>query len=203
MEEMTLMQKLLNIQKELKAPKSNFNKFGGFKYRSLEDIVEAVKPINYKYNATLTLNDEPIQVGDRYYMKAVATLEDDNDQIVVRGYAQEPDSKKGMDLSQLSGTASSYARKYALNGLYLIDDTKDPDTDEYKQQTQKKDDFKAITQKKVGEIKTKAKQFADLRGQEEKAVYEALKISDVTNLSESMATKTITTLNKWIEKANG
>src|SRR5690625_2367161 len=109
-----------------------------------------------------------------------------------------------MDDSQITGTASSYARKYALNGLYLIDDTKDADTDEYQSQvkTSQKDNFKPITQKQVGELKVRAKKFASLRGQEEDAVFSALNISDVTKISQEMADKSIKTLDTWIKKAS-
>lgn len=131
------MDALIKIQQELKAPKGQYNSFGKYKYRSAEDILEAVKPLLGKYNAQLTLSDEIIAVGDRVYVKAVATFTDGNATEVVSAYAREPDDKKGMDASQITGTASSYARKYALNGLFLIDDTKDADTDEYAKQTGK------------------------------------------------------------------
>ena len=117
---------------ELKAPKSQYNKFGGYNYRSTEDILQAVKPLLKKDNDHLSLSDEPIMVGDWHYIKATATFTDKNDKTTVStGYAREAANKKGMDDSQITGTASSYARKYALNGLFLIDDNKDADTDEY------------------------------------------------------------------------
>jgi len=129
------MEALKKIQQELKAPKGNFNKFGNYKYRSCEDILEAVKPLLAKYDAQLTLADEIVNVGERYYVKATATISDGGTQIATQAYARESEVKKGMDDSQITGTASSYARKYALNGLFLIDDTKDADTDEYHEQT--------------------------------------------------------------------
>lgn len=132
---MTLLQKLSKVQLELKAPKSNFNKFGGFYYRSLEDILEAVKPLLDKYGLTLTISDEPVMIGDRFYIKATARLSDGNENIEVTAYAREPQSKTKMDDAQLTGASSSYARKYCLNGLFLIDDTKDPDTNEFQEQT--------------------------------------------------------------------
>ena len=132
---MSLLQKLAKVQFELKAPKSNFNKFGGFYYRSLEDILEAVKPLLDKHGLTLTISDEPVMVGDRFYIKATARLSDGKESIEVTAYAREPQSKTKMDDAQLTGASSSYARKYCLNGLFLIDDTKDPDTDEYVEQT--------------------------------------------------------------------
>lgn len=128
---------LLTVQMELKAPKSQYNKFGGYNYRSTEDILQAVKPLLKKDNDNLSLSDEPIMVGDWHYIKATAAFTDKNDKTTVStGYAREAANKKGMDDSQITGTASSYARKYALNGLFLIDDTKDADTDEYHQQQQ-------------------------------------------------------------------
>lgn len=129
---------LLDIQVELKAPKSQVNKFGGYNYRSTEDILQAVKPLLKKHGDSLELSDEPVLIGDWHYIKATATFKDheSGETTTVTGYAREPASKKGMDDSQITGTASSYARKYALNGLFLIDDTKDADTDEYHQQQQ-------------------------------------------------------------------
>lgn len=117
------------IQAKLKAPKGQYNNFGKYKYRSCEDILEAVKPILAEVGYTLTLNDEATLVGDRYYIKATATLKDENGKIVEQttALAREAERKSGMDESQITGTASSYARKYALNGLFCIDDTKDAD----------------------------------------------------------------------------
>lgn len=141
---MNIYEKLSNIQNELKAPKGQFNKFGGYKYRSCEDILEAVKPICKKYKTTLVLADKLENIGDRYYIKAMAELIDcegeTNSSVTNTAYAREEESKKGMDGSQITGTASSYARKYALNGLFNIDDTKDADTDEFTKQTQIDDD---------------------------------------------------------------
>ena len=129
------MEILNKVQAELKAPKNRKNSFGGYSYRSAEDILEAVKPICHKHGATLTLSDEIVMVGERYYIKATAKLMTDKEVIEVAGFAREAESKKGMDDSQITGTASSYARKYALNGLFCIDDCKDADTDEYHKQT--------------------------------------------------------------------
>lgn len=129
MSELTLMDKLAKIQAELKTPKSNFNEYGNFYYRSLEDIFEGVKPLLSKYDLTLVVTDKPVQVGERYYIEATATLENiyDDETYSVTAYAREQLNKKGMDEAQLTGATSSYARKYALNGLFLIDDTKDVD----------------------------------------------------------------------------
>ena len=129
------MENLIRIQKELKAPKGQFNSFGKYKYRSCEDILEALKPI--LGTCTLTLTDDVVEIGGRVYVKATATIKDGKEIEVVSAFARESESKKGMDDSQITGTASSYARKYALNGLFLIDDTKDADTDESKNQESK------------------------------------------------------------------
>ena len=127
------------IQKELKAPKGQYNSFAKYNYRSCEDILEAVKPLCIKNNATLLLNDAVQEVSGRFYVVATATLIDteSGDSVSANAYAREPQDKKGMDDSQITGMASSYARKYALNGLFCIDDTKDADTDEVKRQEQK------------------------------------------------------------------
>ena len=124
-----IAQKLMEIQANLKAPKGQTNKFGGYKYRSAEDIVEAVKPLLSKYGATLMLSDTVVEVGGRVYVKATAKLGDTDmdDCIETFAFAREAEVKKGMDEAQITGSASSYARKYALNGLLCIDDTKDPD----------------------------------------------------------------------------
>lgn len=117
---------LAEIQKNLKAPKGQFNKFGNYKYRSCEDILEAVKQVLPK-DCAVSISDEIVMVGDRYYVKATATLMTPQTPISCTAYAREEESKKGMDGAQVTGAASSYARKYALNGLFAIDDTKDSD----------------------------------------------------------------------------
>ena len=123
------MKELLQIQSELKAPKGQFNTYGKYKYRSCEDILEAVKPILKKCNCTLLLSDSLVYVGDRYYIKATATLVNaEGKSVSTEAYAREEETKKGMDASQITGASSSYARKYALNGLLCIDDNKDSDT---------------------------------------------------------------------------
>jgi hypothetical protein len=147
------MSKLQEIQHKLKAPKGQYNNFGKYKYRSCEDILEAVKPILYEVGCTLTLEDEVVLIGDRYYIKATARLKGEDTDEVVTAYAREAETKTGMDASQITGTASSYARKYALNGLFCIDDTKDADTDEYAEQTRK--DKKTAPEQKKTEQKTK------------------------------------------------
>ena len=129
-EKSNIHKKLINIQSELKVPKGQFNKFGNYKFRNCEDILEAVKPLCKKNNAVVIVNDEIQQIGERFYVKATVTFIDieSGENIQNTAYAREENEKKGMDGSKLTGTASSYARKYALNGLFCIDDTKDADT---------------------------------------------------------------------------
>jgi|TARA_E500000318_G_scaffold71659_1_gene66342 hypothetical protein len=129
MTDKNIRQKLQGIQSSLKAPKGQTNKFGGYKYRSCEDILTALKPLLAEWGCSLTITDTIIEVSGRIYVKALATLldNDSDNGIPVAGFAREADAKKGMDEAQITGSASSYARKYALNGLFAIDDTKDPD----------------------------------------------------------------------------
>lgn len=122
------MEKLINIQTELKAPKSQLNRFSNYRYRSAEDILEAVKPLLKKEGCYLNLTDEVVQIGDRYYVKATVSLVSGEKTVSSTAYAREAQVKKGMDESQITGMASSYARKYALNGLFCIDDTRGADT---------------------------------------------------------------------------
>lgn len=125
------MKELIAIQSELKAPKSQYNSFGKYKYRSCEDILEAVKPLLKQHECALNLCDDIVAVGERYYVKATACIVNaSGDSASATAFAREDFDKKGMDGAQITGTASSYARKYALNGLFCIDDTKDADTDE-------------------------------------------------------------------------
>jgi len=133
------MEKLIKIQSELKAPKGNYNSFGKFHYRSCEDILEAVKPLLAREKCMLTMTDEVVAITDKVYIKATATIIDLDNKVhcSTSAYARESENKKGMDESQTTGTASSYARKYALNGLFLIDDAKDADTNEFQQTKQK------------------------------------------------------------------
>lgn len=156
------------VQRDLKAPKGQFNSFGNYKYRSCEDIVEAVKPLLNENGLILTMSDDVVEIGDYYYkkdgdetvetrskrvyIKATASVIDvaTGDKIEVSALAREPEEKKKMDTSQITGTASSYARKYALNGLFAIDDTKDADTNQYHEQTKgKKDDNDTVRAKAV------------------------------------------------------
>lgn len=133
--------KLMNIQQELKAPKGQYNDFGKYAYRSCEDILEAVKPLLKKEKVVLTISDELQYIGNRYYIKATATLIDTESEAIISNsaYAREEETKKGMDGSQITGASSSYARKYALNGLFGIDDNKDSDTTNIQSKEEKED----------------------------------------------------------------
>lgn len=137
MEKVTIYKKLLNIQKELNVPKGQYNKFGGYSYRNAEDILNAIKPLLWENECTAFFRKDVIeQVGDRYYLVATFDFVDisTGEKITVEARAREEEKKKSMDASQITGAASSYARKYALNGLFLIDDAKDADTNEYQKQ---------------------------------------------------------------------
>lgn len=123
----SLRQKLTKVQSELKAPKNQRNNFGGYQYRNCEDILESLKPILLKHELFMSISDEIVEVGNRIYVKATVRVFDDSNEESVSAFAREDEGKKGFDLSQLTGATSSYARKYALNGMFLIDDTKDSD----------------------------------------------------------------------------
>lgn len=148
------MKRLQEVQSKLKAPKSNFNKFGNYNYRSAEDILSAVKPLLAEVGLVMVVHDDLVQVGERYYVKAIVNIFDEesfNEPPIATttAYARESDVKKGMDSSQITGTASSYARKYALNGMFLIDDVKDAETDEYHEQTKVKRVSKSVITAKI------------------------------------------------------
>ena len=152
---MNIYEKLMNIQQELKAPKNQYNSFGEYKYRSCEDILEAVKPLLKENKVTLILTDTIIPASEtRFYVKATAILQDTESEGRVENtaFARESEEKKKLDASQLSGVSSSYARKYALNGLFLIDDTKDADTDEFQKQASEKKLITKAQIKKLGEL---------------------------------------------------
>jgi hypothetical protein len=149
----TLHQKLVEIQQNLKAPKGQFNEFGNYKYRSCEDILEAVKPLLKEREMLISIQDEMIQLGERYYIKSTVEVTDGKEIKTTTAYAREPQSKKGMDESQITGASSSYARKYAINGMFAIDDTKDADTQdntekpETQDNTEKPNPIEIITKK--------------------------------------------------------
>lgn len=169
-----LKEKLSLIQNELKAPKNQYNSFGKYKYRNCEDILEAVKPICKKYRTTLIVEDTVCQVGDRYYIKAMATLQDwdAEEEVTAQAFAREELEKKGMDASQVTGATSSYARKYALNGLFNIDDTKDTDSEEY--QAKPKVEVNKATKNQIDMIVTlyKPEELAKMLGNLKKPIDE-------------------------------
>lgn len=186
-----IQEKLLKIQMELKAPKGQYNSFGKYKYRSCEDILEAVKPVLNKNGCTLHISDDVVNVGDKNYIKATATLIDieSGDTLTNTAFARESTEKKGMDDSQITGTASSYARKYCLNGLFLIDDTKDADTDEYHKVTSDE----KITKIQLESLKNMIKNNADILGEE--ALLKKYKVKDLSELK-------ITALNEIVKYVN-
>lgn len=144
-----LTKKLATIQSRLKAPKNQYNSYGKYKYRSCEDILEALKPLANEQGCTITIEDSPIMVGEWHYIQATATLSDGYNSTSVKAYARESETKSGMDSSQITGTASSYARKYALNGLFAIDDTKDADTMDNRQKVEPNPDAKELAKVKA------------------------------------------------------
>ncbi len=149
---MGIAEKLLNIQQELKAPKNQRNNFGGYNYRSCEDILEAVKPLLKANNCVLTISDELVSIGERFYIRATATLtdaENKDDYFSNTAYAREAETKKGMDESQITGACSSYARKYALNGLFCIDDVKDADATNTHDKEEPKAEVKKASAKQI------------------------------------------------------
>lgn len=166
---MKLLEKLLAIQIELKAPKNQYNSFGKYKYRNCEDILEAVKPLCLKNKAVLTISDEIKNENGRFYVKAIATLHDtESDEIIlVSAFAREVENKTGMDGSQVTGASSSYARKYALNGLFAIDDTKDSDTTNTGDKGEEKPKSVQKANKQVlSEVEKQLKELAEEHGYE-------------------------------------
>ena len=200
---MNIYEKLMNIQKELKAPKGQYNSFGKYKYRSCEDILESVKPLLEKYKVTIILTDKLEQIGERYYIRAMAILidtESDNS-IENTAYAREEETKKGMDGSQITGTSSSYARKYALNGLLLIDDTKDADTDEFTKENNKGKTKEEPKEKKItpGQLKVLSKLYT---GDNLVKLLELNKIDKLEDMSMEKANEIILKLKKKGEEKN-
>ena len=178
-EQISVKEKLTKIQVELKAPKNLYNSFGKYKYRNVEGIQEALKPFLKKYDCAVTLSDEMIEVGGRVYVKAYARITDckTGEYVETTAYAREEDTKKGMDSAQVTGSTSSYARKYALNGLFLLDDTKDVDTEEY--QTESK--ASAPTQKTAPTQKSSRqllKEFCQQNGVDPKPIVTACKLKE-------------------------
>lgn len=187
-----IITKLIDIQSKLKAPKGNYNSFGNYKYRSCEDILEAVKPLLAENTVTLTLSDEIVEVGGRVYVKATATLHHEQGaSFSVSAYAREAETKKGLDPSQITGSSSSYARKYALNGLFCIDDQRDADTDEYTRRTAKNgpqsdehdyDGSEVITEKQAADIESLAVSV----GKDVGAMCDYFGVSDCKHMTKKM-----------------
>jgi len=175
----TIHEKLVAIQSDLKAPKGQTNTFGKYKYRSCEDILEAVKPLLKEQGLTLTLTDEVVNIGTRFYVKAIATIGDGENDACVHAFAREEEEKKGMDGAQITGAASSYARKYALNGLFCIDDTKDADT---------MDNTAPRTQKESGKAPTgnvvKITELCKETGTDMKKLYEFFNVVGVPTIDQ-------------------
>lgn len=230
---MNIYGKLLEIQNELKAPKSQYNSFGKYNYRNCEDILEAVKPLCKKQNVVLFLKDKINFVEGRFYVEATATLvnvEKPEETIEVTANAREEAEKKGMDGSQVTGASSSYARKYALNGLFDIDDTKDADTNEYKNTTSQGDkktsqkttqkpvqnkqqevvnkiqqEKQKITPETIKQIEALAQQFADEKDRNIEDVYKALqekfKYKDIKEITNADGKVLCNQITSWIRTA--
>lgn len=191
---MGLREKLYNIQRELKAPKSQYNSFGKYKYRSCEDIMKAAKPVLAKYKCSLVIQDSVELIGERFYVKAVAILEDaESDEVITTSaFAREPEIKKGCDEMQLTGAASSYARKYCLGGLFLIDDTQDADATN----TQKKE--APVENEKLTNIKKQIIEKAkELGGSKNAGVKDV-----VAKLGNPNALKTIKAAEEYLKELN-
>lgn len=170
-----MIKKLIEVQQKLKVPKGQYNAFSKYNYRSCEDIVEAVKPILAAQGLLLTMSDEIIEVGSRIYVKAIVTVTDGETEKTVTAFAREAESKKGMDESQITGAASSYARKYALNGMFAIDDTKDADA--MQNNTEKASTQKSVTnykEKTISEAQTK-RFYAIAKGKDTAKISQMLK----------------------------
>ena len=195
------MKHLIAIQSKLKATKGRWNSFGKYHYRSCEDILEAVKPLCAEEGCILLIADEMVLVGERYYIKATATLKTPDGEFKTTGYARESDDKKGMDQSQITGTASSYARKYALNGLFCIDDNKDADTDEY-QHEKKSREAKAKPASKPAksraELEDEIKQLCLEKG---KTIADVCNIAKVSSLAD-MNDERLQACIEWLAKFN-
>lgn len=192
---------LRNIQNRLNAPKNLYNKFGGYRYRSCESILEAVKPLLAEYGAEVVLTDSIVNMGDRFYVKATAIFTCGEDQVIVSAFAREPASKKGMDESQITGTASSYARKYALNGLFLIDDSKDADTDEnHIEREARAEAEKAEDPKVKPENIKKLEMLAEKANESMETICKWAKIQRVEDMSMTAWAKACRMLSKTIEE---
>lgn len=198
---MNIHEKLAAVQSEMKAPKNLYNSFGKYSYRNAEGICEAFKPYGKKYGLSLVLSDEVMEIGGRVYVMATATLYDteSSDSIGVSAFAREAETKKGMDDAQVTGATSSYARKYALNGLFLLDDTKDPDTDEYRQQVEKgKADDKPAGYPPVNEMQKACEAY--YKGENLKNMLAYFGADSIANLSKAALMKAWDQMQKGRKK---
>lgn len=191
---MDLKEKLLTIQSKLIAPKNQYNSFGKYKYRSCEDILEGLKPLLAETKTILTISDDIVLVGDRIYVKATAILHDCESDICISNcaFAREPDDKKGSDASQVTGATSSYARKYALNGLFCIDDTKDADATN----THDKDEVKTEKKATPAQIEALSKVYTGDN------LTKLLKANNIDKLEDLPLTKASDIIKKLKEKKN-
>lgn len=206
---MSIYEKLLNIQTNLKAPKNQINDFGNYKYRSCEDILEALKPLCKENKISLIIYDDIVLIGDRYYIKATAELIDceSSEKIHSVAYARESLTKKGMDESQITGATSSYARKYALNGLFNIDDTKDSDTNNYQKVIKKSQDkeLNDLVKNEFPEEKINNSQIKVLKAlitklnKEEKAFLNYLQVEKYEDITKEQYGNALKMLNNTIE----
>lgn len=201
--ERTFLERVSLLITELKAPKSQRNNFGKYNYRSAEDILEAVKPLANNYGLVPKLSDEPVMIGDWHYIKATASIKDvkTGEEEIATAYAREPLAKKGMDESQITGTASSYARKYAMNGLYQIDDTKDADSDEYTEQV-KQATPKPITKTQQQALQKRSDEIAELAKLESKNFFDQItekKIGYSVDISK-VNTEQLATLTRYLNE---
>lgn len=201
--ERTFLERVSLLITELKAPKSQRNNFGKYNYRSAEDILEAVKPLANNYGLVPKLSDEPVMIGDWHYIKATASIKDvkTGEEEIATAYAREPLAKKGMDESQITGTASSYARKYAMNGLYQIDDTKDADTDEYTEQV-KQATPKPINKTQQQALQKRSDEIAELAKLESKNFFDQItekKIGYSVDISK-INTEQLATLTRYLNE---
>lgn len=202
---MTLLDKLQHIQTTLHAPKNMWNSFGKYKYRNAESIQEALKPLLDDTRTALTIEDEIVPVGHRFYVKATCRLYDldTDEQVIITAYAREAEEKSGMDPAQITGAASSYARKYALNGMFLLDDTKDPDTDEAKIEADAKAE-KAKPKETPGEaMKKELIQLAFKAGVETKTICEQAGVKDLKDIDAKTFGYIKTALLKKIGEKDG
>jgi hypothetical protein len=193
------MKELMLIQSELKAPKNQFNRFGNYNYRSCEDILEAVKPLLAKNECSLTISDDIVEVGGRIYVKATAKIVNkDGNEVANSAFAREAEEKKGMDVSQITGSASSYARKYALNGLFCIDDTRDADATNTHGKEEKKMAEK-VASKPIDELKIKVINGAVgevLTEEQLKKTLAHYKVESIADLNEAQACEIIKRINE-------